>query len=127
MKNSKINQHGGIRLFVLNKIAIFVILCSILVSCGENTGKKTPNQESSKEAKSSKVLPSADYSSLLINYECEITPVELAKIFNIPETDVSIPENQRTGRCAFNIKGFGQNPLGDDTPIILFLEEVGKA
>lgn len=107
-------------------MAIFAMLSSILVSCGENAGKKITNQKNTQEATSSKVLPSADYSSLLINYECDITPVEVAKIFNIPETDVSIAEHQSPGSCAFSLKGFGQNPLGDDTPINLFLEDLGK-
>ena len=128
MKYSKkyINQYKAIRLVVFKKMAIFAMLCSILVSCGENAGKKTTNQKNTQEATSSKVLPSADYSSLLINYECDITPVEVAKIFNIPETYVSIAEHQSPGSCAFSLKGFGQNPLGDDTPINLFLEDLGK-
>jgi len=128
MKYSKkyINQYKAIRLVIFKKMAIFAMLSSILVSCGENAGKKITNQKNTQEATSSKVLPSADYSSLLINYECDITPVEVAKIFNIPETDVSIAEHQSPGSCAFSLKGFGQNPLGDDTPINLFLEDLGK-
>jgi hypothetical protein len=56
-----------------------------------------------------------------------MTVAEVAKVLNIPETDVSLAKYQRPGGCSFNIKGFGQNALGDDTPIIWYLEELGKA
>ena len=56
-----------------------------------------------------------------------MTPSEVAKVLNIPETDVSLAKYQRPGGCSFSIKGFGQNGLGDDTAIIWYLEELGKA
>ncbi len=37
---------------------------------------------------------------------------EVAKILNISETDVSIPEFTQAGSCSFEIKGFGENALG---------------
>lgn len=85
-----------------------------VISCGETAEKKV-NQNTdltSPKEESGKVLPSGDYSSLLLNYECDMTAAELAKVFNIPETDVKIPEFALAGRCSFEIKGFGENAQG---------------
>ena len=86
-----------------------------VISCGETAEKKVDqntDQTSQKKEEIGKVLPSGDYSSLLHNYECDMTAADLAQIFDIPETDVSIPEFVQAGRCSFEIKGFGKNALG---------------
>jgi hypothetical protein len=100
-----------------------------MISCGETAEKKVDqntNQTSPKTEESGKPLPSGDYSSLFLDYECDMTTTEVAKAMDVPETDVSLAEYQRPGRCAFSIKGFGKNTLGDDTVITWFLEKVGK-
>ncbi len=102
----------------------------ILTACGETKEKKNdPNtgQDNPQKAENSETLPSADYSSLLVNYECDMSVAELANALNIPEADVSIPKPHRQGQCGFIIKGFGENQLGDETPIIWFMEDLGKA
>ncbi|WP_338359134.1 hypothetical protein, partial [Yeosuana marina] len=114
----------------MKKIATLLVISSFLIGCGE--GKEKKNDKSAIPATSQKVVKektvsNANYSSLLVNYECDMTTAEIAKIFGIPETDVGIPKYQRSGRCAFSIRGFGQNTLGDDTVIQWFLEKVGKA
>jgi len=111
-------------------ISIIVLL---LIACGESPKKSAQEQKENtdnttqKKEESGKPLPSGDYSSLLIDYQCDITATELANVFNIPEADVSVTEYQRPGRCGFNIKGFGKNSLGDNTIIAWFLENPGKA
>ncbi|NCO63591.1 MAG: hypothetical protein GW839_09925 [Flavobacteriales bacterium] len=116
----------------MRKIIYTVTILLISISCNKTVKNEASDSikskyENSKKEETGKTLPSADYSSLLVNYECDMTAAEIAKVFDIPETDVSVPEYQRAGRCAFVIKGFGQNTLGDETVIQWFLENVGKA
>ncbi len=113
----------------MKKLVSSILLLGVLISCGEikekendqNTDQEIPKKEASIET-----LPSTDYSSLLVNYECDMTVAEVANALNIPESDVSIPKPHRQGQCGFIIKGFGENQLGDETPIIWFLEDLGK-
>ena len=102
---------------------------ALLFACGENNQKKNDADKDPSKAKSMETpttLPSADYSSLLVNYECGMDVAEVAQVLNIPETDVSLAKYQRPDGCSFSVKGFGQNGLGDDTAIIWYLEELGK-
>jgi len=99
----------------MQKLVSIILLLGVLISCGETKEKKNDqktSQDKTQPAEVSKTLPSADYSSLLVNYECDVTVAEVAKIFNLPETDVSIPEFTQAGKCSFEIKGFGKNALG---------------
>ena len=106
-----------------------ILLLGVLISCGEANEKKNDQNTSQDKPQTAEAstLPSADYSSLLVNYECDMTPAEAAKVLNIPETDVSLAKYQPPGGCSFSVKGFGENGLGDDTAIVWFLEELGKA
>lgn len=91
------------------------IMLLAVISCGETTEqKKDQTTDTGKAATTAteKPLPRADYSSLLLNYECDMDAAELAKVFNIPETDVRIPEFTQAGICNFEIKGFGENAQG---------------
>lgn len=113
----------------MKKLLFIAFAFTLLLSCGEtkkNETQKETKQVSKKET-TNEALPSGDYSSLLVSYECDMDAAEVAKVLNIPETDVSLAKYQRPGGCSFNVKGFGQNGLGDDTPIIWYLEELGKA
>ncbi len=53
-------------------------LFSTVHSCGENDQKKFAE---TKEPKSERVLPSADYSSLLVNYECDMDVPKWRKFY----------------------------------------------
>ena len=112
----------------MRKLISSILILGLLLSCGENKKKESKNedQEVSKQETAIEVLPSADYSSLLVNYECDMSITEVAKALNIPEADVSMPKPHIHGQCGFTIKGFGENQLGDETPIIWFLEDLGK-
>ena len=99
----------------MKKLVSSVLILGILTSCGEATEKKNDQYTDSGNAQTldnDRALPSADYSSLLINYECDMTAAEVAQILNIPETDISIPDFTQAGICSFEIKGFGKNALG---------------
>jgi hypothetical protein len=100
----------------MKKILALVLIGSFLISCGEAPEKKndqrTTIEDTPQAAEPMKAKASADYSSLLINYECDMDVPEVANVLNIPETDVSIPEFTQAGNCSFEIKGFGKNALG---------------
>jgi len=100
----------------MKKILALVLMGSFLFSCGEAPEKKNDqNTDSNVKPQSSepvKTAASADYSSLLLNYECDMDAAEVAKVLNIPETDVGIPEFTLAGNCSFEIKGFGENAQG---------------
>ena len=51
---------------------------------------------------------SANYSSLFDTYSCDITIAELAKVLQIPESDIVLGENQSAEHCVFKLKGFGK-------------------
>lgn len=105
---------------------ISLVLALILVlSCNSSEKKNTitsTEEKDTKKALKTEEKPSqkdgislkqnGDYSSLLKNYNCDMTTAEVAKVLNIPETDVSIPEFTQAGNCSFEIKGFGKNALG---------------
>ncbi len=99
----------------MKKLVSSILFLGVLISCGETKEKKNDqntSQDKPQVVETNKTLSSADYSSLLINYECDMTVAEVAKIYNIPETDVSVPEFTQAGICSFEIKGFGKNALG---------------
>jgi hypothetical protein len=113
----------------MQKLVSSILILCLLLSCGESKKKESKNEDQvvSKQETKSEVLPSADYSTLLVNYECDMDVAEVAKALRISETDMSLAKYQRPGACSFSIKGFGQNGLGDDSAIIWYLEELGKA
>ncbi len=100
----------------MKKIATLLVIGSFLIACGEAPEKKNDNNTDSnvkpQSSEPEKATASADYSSLLLKYECDMTAAEVAKVLNIPEADVSIPDFTPAGSCSFEIKGFGENALG---------------
>ncbi|UII78409.1 hypothetical protein [Flagellimonas sp. CMM7] len=97
-------------------------LTLLFISCGEAPKKDTAQQgEKSTEKKDdvTESLPSADYSSLLIDYTCGMDAAELAKAMKVPESNLSIPDYAKkpsfaeTGNCYFSLKGFGTGAGGD--------------
>ncbi|MGB5169958.1 hypothetical protein [Eudoraea sp.] len=112
----------------MQKLVSTILLIVLFISCGETKEKKTnQNTSQDKTEESTEDLSSADYNSLLINYECDMTVTEVAGVLNLSETAVVLADYQSPGKCSFAIEGFGKNPLGDDTVVIWFLEELGKA
>jgi hypothetical protein len=109
------NTPKPFKIKTMKKIALLLVIGSFLIACGEATEKKNDNAatpETPQKAVEEKTVSSADYSSLFLNYECDMDTSEVANVLNIPETDVSIPEFTQAGNCSFEIKGFGENALG---------------
>ena len=98
----------------MKKFVSSIFFLALLISCGETKKNETQKEtkEVSKKETTSEALPSGDYSSLLVNYECDMAAAEVAKVLNIPETDISIPEYTQAGSCSFEINGYGKNALG---------------
>lgn len=110
-------------------------LALLLISCGETTKKiesETAEKTSSNKEETNTVLPSADYSSLLIDYTCDMDIAELAKVLQVAEADLSIPEYAKkplfaeSGKCYFNLKGFGTG-AGGDTGLNMGTSKMTKA
>ncbi|NND16362.1 MAG: hypothetical protein HKN52_10820, partial [Eudoraea sp.] len=94
-------------------------ICTLLVivSCGETDKKQAEpeSQATSNNEATSDVLASADYSSLLTEYSCDMEISDLAKVLGVPESDLSLPEQAMPNGCSFDLKGYGENPIGDPT------------
>ncbi|MEX0289440.1 MAG: hypothetical protein AB3N14_10050 [Flavobacteriaceae bacterium] len=102
----------------MRRLIPIIGLSFLLISCGETTAKKIESETAEKanpsKEEANNTLPSADYSSLLNDYSCDMDIAELAKVLEIPETDLSIPDSAKEpvfaelGNCYFNLKGFGK-------------------
>ncbi len=94
---------------------ILFIAVILLVSCKsetkENNSTTAKNETKQDIAKSSN--SSADYSSLFYDYTCDVSNSDLAKILQIPASDISAQTSESTNECLFKIKGFGEGH--DDT------------
>ena len=104
-----------------NLSLIFFIL--IMVACNNSSSKNKKTEDASKSTQKATIQEpksSADYSSLLTNFKCNMTIAELAKVLEVSETDISIPDNDITTiyeHCLFSLKGFGKNTLGEDSQL----------
>ena len=80
----------------MKKIALLLVIGSFLIACGEAPEKKNDNNTDSnakpKSSEPAKATASSDYSSLFINYDCDMDVAEVAKVMDIPETDISLSE-----------------------------------
>ena len=100
----------------MKPIFIILVALSLILSCGEAQTKTQQNetQGSNEVASEGDVLPSADYSSLLQNYACDMDMAEVARAMGVPESSIGIPDYAKKpgfdaeGRCIFYIKGFGE-------------------
>ncbi|MBF8150865.1 hypothetical protein ITJ86_13210 [Winogradskyella sp. F6397] len=105
---------------------IFVILLS--VACKEETNKET-NQTVKSEPKqevTTQINSSADYSSLFKNYTCDVSVTELAKVLQIPDSDISAQTSNSPNECLFKIKGFGEGHDNTGTTLRLMLVPSSK-
>lgn len=97
-------------------ITLFVI--SLIVGCNTSVKKEvtTSNSEASSiEKKETKIMASADYSTLLVDFNCDMDTSEIAKVLEVPETDLSIPDHTQPNKCHLRLKGFGENTAGGQT------------
>ena len=116
----------------MKKTIINILILVVLLSCGETTIKKQESNppESAQKVPESDVLPSADYSSLLQNYECDMDMAEVARAMGVPESSLGIPDHAKKpgfdaqGRCIFSITGFGDE-VGGEGSIISWSSYIG--
>ncbi|WP_225034618.1 hypothetical protein [Winogradskyella sp. SM1960] len=96
---------------MIKKITLIAIV--LLVACKSETNKNTTStSEAIEVAQKKEIEPyntsSADYSSLFNNYTCDVTVAELAKVLQIPDSDISAQTSKSPNECLFKIKGFGE-------------------
>ena len=130
-------------------------LTLLFLSCGEAPKKDTAQQgekNTEKEYDVTESSTSADYSTLLIDYNCDIDAAEIAKAMDIPPADIArtnskdrvkktfdLSETQveklnklnkekakDNKECKFEIKGFGVDNFGNDMVISLHSTEMKK-
>ncbi|WP_350286625.1 hypothetical protein [uncultured Croceitalea sp.] len=102
------------------KNTVALLLITLFIACKSEKKESTITSSTplTKDVKTSNsTLESGNYSSLLIDFKCDINISELAQVLKVVETDLSISEYQRDGECRFNIKGFGKNNLGSASGI----------
>jgi hypothetical protein len=112
----------------MKKFATLVLLVFFASSCkesGKNLEVENNTTEATKETLNSarkeninKALPSADYSSLLIDYECDMDFAEVAKVLAVAQSDLSTPEYKTPKDCSFILKGFGENSAGNGVRLL---------
>ncbi len=97
------------------KIYLTFIAIFLLVACkletkdnSSTTAKNETNQEVAISNNSG-----ADYSSLFKTYTCDVSSTDLAKILQIPVSDIGEQTSESSNKCLFKIKGFGEGH--DDT------------
>tara|TARA_R110000868_G_scaffold337922_1_gene598728 strand:- start:2112 stop:2765 length:654 start_codon:yes stop_codon:yes gene_type:complete len=111
--------------FKTNSMKYLIVLLTIpfLFACNTSSKKETNNNSTSKlegkpvEQSESENMDSADYTSLLSHFKCEMDISEIANVLKVPETSLSLSNNSRQNECAFNLNGFGQNTLGEGSKI----------
>jgi len=100
------------------KNTIVLLLIMLLIAC-KSEKKESSTTPSTNEVKTNNnTLKSGDYSSLLIDFTCDIKISELAQVLEIPETDLSFSDNPVANKCTFNLAGFGINNIGENTRLI---------
>ncbi|MBU2930147.1 hypothetical protein [Winogradskyella psychrotolerans] len=92
------------------KKLITLAVITLLVACksetkenNSSTAKNETKQEVSKLSNSS-----ANYSSLFDTYTCDMDVAELAKVLQIPASDITAQTSKSPNECLFKIKGFGE-------------------
>lgn len=102
------------------KNIITLLIFTLFIACKSDKKESSTISSSAptNEVKTdTEVLESGDYSSLLIDFKCDIDISELSQVLEVAETDLSLSQYPRQGKCTFNLKGFGKNTLGDDSGI----------
>lgn len=94
---------------------VTLIAIILLVACKSETDKDTKEtvQNEPKKEVATQNNSSADYSSLFDTYSCETSITEIAKVLQIPATDITLGHNSSAEHCVFQVKGFGKGY--DDT------------
>ncbi|WP_179334645.1 hypothetical protein [Winogradskyella costae] len=91
------------------KNLITLVALVLIVACKsetkENNGSTAKNETKQEVSKLSN--SSANYSSLFDTYTCDIGVAELAKVLQIPVSNITAQTSKALNECLFKIKGFG--------------------
>lgn len=110
----------------MRRLTTIFSLSLLLISCGEAPKKNTAQQAektAKKDNSETKTLASGDYSSLLIDYSCDMEIAEVAEALDVPEASLSIPDYAEEpvfvelGKCWFILSGFGNDAGNEGTAI----------
>lgn len=109
----------------MKKTFLYILLVGALSACGGSTTdqQETTPSEPAGEPPKSDAAPTADYSSLLQNYRCDMDAAEVANALGVSESSIGIPDYAKqpsfaeTGKCFFTVQGFGKDADGGDTQI----------
>ena len=115
----------------MKRIIVHLLILGIIISCGEAKTKQQENNppEAAEKVSESDALPSADYSSLLQNYSCDMDIAEFAEALGVPQGDISIPDRakeasyRKSCKCSFYIKGYGTDYMGNEATIFWSLQD----
>lgn len=101
------------------KQVIAILIIGLLLACNSDSKKEGVLQSTPKkklvEQEDNKLMKSGDYGTLLTNFSCGMNKSEVARILEVPEGDVGIPNHPIPNKCNFSLKGFGKNSTGDPT------------
>ncbi|MGB3142829.1 MAG: hypothetical protein WBB24_01870 [Maribacter sp.] len=104
------------------KTKVVLIFLSLFIACNENPKKAQISKPDTVQVLSKQVeantMKSGDYSTLLANYTCDMKIAEVAKVLDVPESDLRISDNVRENACSFDLKGFSENNIREETQIL---------
>ena len=99
-----------------------LLFLSLLTACNEKSKKQEIGKPDTVQVSAKKVeantMEFGDYSTLLSNYKCDIQISELADVLKVPESNLSISDNVIENQCSFNLKGFSENTIREETQIL---------
>ena len=103
------------------KTTIAFLFLSLFIACNENPKKAQISKPDTVQVLSKQVetntMKSGDYSTLLVDYTCDLGIAEVAKVFNVPESELRISDNVRKNACSFDLNGYSENEIRGSTQI----------
>jgi len=100
---------------IMKKLMHLILLC-LFTACNLSSNKNIKSTAS--KANEAKVLKSGDYTTFLNNYTCDIELAEMAEVLDVPLTDLSFSDDTISGKCTFNLKGFGKNSISGESRLL---------
>jgi hypothetical protein len=97
----------------MRKYAFLPLFVLVIASCKSTNSEENPEPAGAvkQEETLDKSLPSADYSSLFIDYECNMSAEEFSSATGIPLSAVVKKDSPFKNKCFFEISGFGDKPI----------------
>lgn len=93
--------------------AIIIVLIAYKSEANKDT-KEVVKNEPKKEVVTQN-NSKADYSTLFDTYNCDVSIEDLAKVLQIPASDITLGKNPKAEHCLFQLKGFGEGYENEGT------------